>query len=144
MADTRFLKHQVEEYVRDVLKRAHGVDFRSESLTLSTGGRHEFDAVSEDKQIVATIKSSSGKTVSGNLPSGKMRGVEAELYYLTLVDAPTRMVVLTDPQFYRIMLGRLKGKLADGLTLKLVELPPELQALASQVQKEASHEVSNR
>ncbi|MDI6872062.1 MAG: hypothetical protein QME79_12110 [Bacillota bacterium] len=143
MADTRFLKDQVEQYVRAALKGEYGVGFDSRFLKLSTGGRHEFDAVSEDEQIVATIKSSSGKTAAGNLPSGKIQAVEAELYYLTLVDAPVRMVVLTTPQFFDIMRGRLKGKLAPGLHLKLVELPSELQALASRVQQKASREVSN-
>ena len=88
MADTSYLKMVVEDYVRETLAKKFGSRFRSRVLTLQTGGHHEFDAVSEDGQIVAAIKSASGKTSGGKNPSGKVQGVEAELYYLTLVSAP--------------------------------------------------------
>lgn len=59
-----------------------------------------------------------------------------------LVNAPIKIVVLTDPEFYRIMDKRLKRALAPGLHLQLIELPPDLQREVAKVQQEASQEVS--
>lgn len=136
VANTQPLKDEVEPYVRTELEKEYGIPFKSMVLELYPGGEHEFDAVSKDKKIIATIKTSSG---SG---AGKVHAVVAELYYLMLVDAPIKIVVLTDPEFYRHMDKKLKRALYPGLHLKLVELSPQLQALVAQIQKDASDEVS--
>ena len=112
-------------------------------LTLTTGGTHEFDAVSDDQKIVASIKSAGGKTARGKRPSGKISDSEAELYYLTLVQSEIRFLVLTTPEFYDIMAKRLEGRLASGIELTLIELPEEMQAQIAQVQNSASAEVSH-
>jgi len=59
-----------------------------------TGGAHEFDAVSDDLSIVPAIKAAGGRTASARIPSGKIKNAEAELYYLTLVPAEVRLLVL--------------------------------------------------
>jgi hypothetical protein len=142
MADTTYLKRVVECFVRDALTREFGTRFESRFLPLSTGGTHEFDAVSEDGRIVASIKSASGKTAGGKNPSGKIKDSIAELYFLSLATAPIRMLVLTSPEFHAIMSGVLAGRLAAGLSLKLVPLPQDIQERVEHVQKAASQEVS--
>lgn len=142
MADTSFLKNEVETYVRSVLSAEYHVGFSSRVLTLTTGGTHEFDAVSADGRYVASIKSASGKTSGGNVPSGKVKDLEAELYYLTLVGVPHRLLVVTNPEFFKITSRRLIGRLAPGITLKLIELPEPLGNAAHAVQVTASREVS--
>ena len=82
MANTFYLKTVVEDFVRDTLAKNFSVGFTSRQLTLRTGGHHEFDAVSEDGQIIAAIKSASGMTAGGNIPSGKIQTIEAELWFL--------------------------------------------------------------
>ena len=144
MANTTYLRNDVENCVRQELTKEFGVSFKPLDFPLVTGGRHEFDAVSEDGRIVGAIKSASGKTAGGRVPAGKIKDAEAELYYLTLVLAPTRMLVLTNPEFYEIMSTRLRGRLAPGLTLKLVVLPEEIQQRVTNVQKTASDEVSSK
>lgn len=144
MADTTYLKRIVEPFVRRALAEEFGMHFGSRVLTLTTGGTHEFDAVSEDYQVIAAIKSASGKTRSKSIPSGKIKNAEAELYYLTLVTAPKRILILTTPEFYRIMSRRLAGRMAPGLTLKLIPLPQEIQDQVEQIQRTASEEVSRR
>jgi len=141
MANTSYLKTVVEDYVRKTLEEEFSVGFTSRQLTLQTGGQHEFDAVSEDGQIVAAIKSASGKTAGGNIPSGKVQGVEAELYYLTLVTAPRKSLILTNPGFYQIMSKRLTGRLVPEVKLVLMPLPEEIQGEVSGIQDEASMEV---
>ena len=48
MVDTTVLKRVVEPFVRRVLAKEFGVRFESRIVALSTGGTHEFDAVSDD------------------------------------------------------------------------------------------------
>jgi hypothetical protein len=142
MADTTPLKRLVEPYVREVLEREYGCPFRSRRLTLSTGGSHEFDAVSDDGQVVASIKSASGRTSGGKNPSGKVQGAEAELYYLTLAPGRERLLVVTDPEFHEILVGRLVGRLAPGLSLKVIPLSLEILEQVRGVHQEASREMS--
>lgn len=142
MADTTYIKRIVEPYVRVELGREFGINFSSQHLTLTTGGTHEFDAVSDNQKIVASIKSAGGKTARGKRPSGKISDSEAELYYLTLVQSDTKLMVFTTPEFYDIMVKRLDGRLASGISLKLIELPVEMQKQIVQIQTNASTEVS--
>ena len=142
MADTTYLKKVVEPFIRDKLSNEYGVSFESKVLTLITGGTHEFDAVSVDSRIVGAIKTSGGKTATGRIPSGKIKDSLAELYYLTLVSAPERLLILTSPEFHKIMKSLLKGRLAPGLTLKLIELSEEIQREVEEIKKKASAEVS--
>lgn len=147
MAQTQFLTRNVEEYVRQELERQFGqpfgklhmpIDQRSDGLPAT----HEFDAVSADGQIVADIKSSTGKTSSGKYPSGKVAVAYKDLYFLSLVKAKRRILVLTDPDFYEIFESNSDGKLMPGLELMLVPLPPELQRQAQLVHQAASQEMS--
>jgi len=142
MADTTLLKYVVEPYVRGILQREYGCPFHCRRLTLSTGGSHEFDAVSEDGQVVASIKAASGRTAGGKNPSGKIKDAEAELYYLTLAPGRERLLVLTDPEFHDIMVRRLSGRLASGLALRLIPLPLEMMQQVRKIQEKASAEVS--
>lgn len=142
MVGTTYIKRMVEPFVRVELGREFGINFSSQELTLNTGGTHEFDAVSDDHKIVVSIKSAGGKTARGKRPAGKISDSEAELYYLTLVQSETRLLVFTAPEFYNIMAKRLEGRLAPGIALKLIELPEEMQTQIAQIQARASAEVS--
>jgi hypothetical protein len=88
------------------------------------------------------IKSSSGKISGGKYPSGKVASAYQELYFLSLVKAERRILVLTNPEFYEIFQSRSDGRLAPGLELMLVSLPPELREEAQTVQQEASQEMA--
>jgi hypothetical protein len=140
VADTRYLT-AAENNVRDVLAERYGVTFHKRRLPLVTGGNHEFDAVSEDGEIVASIKTASGRTSGGNIPEGKIKDSIAELYFLSLVEAPTRQLILTTPAFHDIFSRRLAGKVASGIEVVLLTLPSEVQAEVERVQGVASREV---
>lgn len=142
MANTRYLTLQVETYVRERLAERHGQSFSKRFLQLTTGGSHEFDAVSNDGSIVVSIKAASGLTKSGKNPAAKVQGCIAELYYLSLVDAPTRILALTTPAFHTIFTRRIQGSLATGITIDLIPLPPDMQAEVDKVVAEAGREVS--
>ncbi len=147
MADTRVLKNQVEAYVRSELARRFGQPFTKQVLVVGqrsdgSDATREFDAVSADGHIVAGIKSSSGKTSGGSHPSGKVATAYQELYFLSLAQAERRILVLTDPEFHEIFKRHSDGRLAHGLELLLIPLPPELKEQAQKVHGEASQEMS--
>lgn len=144
MADTNFYKSHVEPYVRAELERIHGVRFVSKILTLSTGGTHEFDAVAVDGSIVASIKSLSGRTAGGKRPAAKYSTCIAELYFLSLVTAPKRILVLTTPDWHTMFTRYIAGRLVPGVEIELLKLSMELQEQVDRVTALASGEVSAR
>lgn len=70
MADTRYLRKTVEPYVRARLAEEYGRPFTSQQVRLRAGAYREFDAVSDDGEIVCGVKTASGRTARGNIPSG--------------------------------------------------------------------------
>lgn len=142
MANSTFYKTHVEPHVRAELERIHGVRFESKVLTLISGGTHEFDAVATDGSIVASIKSHSGKTARGKRPAAKYQACLAEVYFLSLVDAPKRVLVLTTPDWHEMFVRYIKGRLAPGVEIELLKLSPELQAQVDKIRDVASDEVS--
>lgn len=141
MANTAILRYKVEPVIRAGLEEEFLQPFTSQVLTLPGGAVREFDAVSDDGTVVVSIKTSSGLTCGGNIPSGKINGCIADLYYLSLVDAPVRRLVLTNPEFHEIFTKRIAGALPEGVEVKLLPRPPELQAEVDGVIREASDEI---
>jgi hypothetical protein len=142
VADTSYLTTVVEDYVRDRLSEEFGQTFRKQTLPLAPGGRHEFDAVSVDRRVVASIKAASGLTSGGRVPSGKIKDSLAELYYLSLVDAPVRLLVLTTQAFFDIFTRKTVGAVAEGIRVSCIPLPTEIQRRVDDVVRIASQEVS--
>jgi len=142
MANTALMKTLVEPYVRERLEREYGQPFTQQFLDLPSGGKHEFDAVSRDQVIVTSIKSHSGLTSGGKRPGGKILACYSELYYLLQVDAPTRILVLTNPEFHDIFARDSRGQLAPGLNIKLIPLPEDIQQQIQRVTHAASREMA--
>jgi hypothetical protein len=142
VANTNYYKSHVEPYVRTELERIYNVAFSSRILTLTTGGTHEFDAVAADNSIVASVKSLSGKTAGGKRPAAKYSTCLAELYFLSLVSAPKRILVLTTPDWHTMFTRYIEGRLVPGVEIQLLRLPTELQAEVDRVTALASGEVS--
>lgn len=71
MANTSYLRYTVEPWVREQLAERYARPFAARVLGLAPGGTHEFDAVSDDWQIVASIKANSGLTSGGNHPTAR-------------------------------------------------------------------------
>ena len=142
MANTAILRYKVEPAIRAVLETEFAQRFTSQVLALPGGAVREFDAVSDDRSVVVSIKTSSGLTSGGNIPGGKIDGCIADLYYLSLLDSPVRRLVLTNPQFHEIFTKRMAGALPQGVEVKLVPLPADLQAEVDDVIRRASEEIN--
>ena len=96
MADTR-IQLEVEDWVRrNWMPTQYGMKFSRERLTLRSGGVFDFDAVSADHSIVATISTSGSKTSSGNHGSGKILKLRSDMLFLTMVNARLRIIILTE------------------------------------------------
>jgi hypothetical protein len=142
VANTNYYKSHVEPYVRAQLERRYGVQFSSRTLALTTGGMHEFDAVSSDGSIVTSIKSLSARTRSNKRPAAKYLNCVAELYFLSLVDAPQRLLILTTPAWHAMFTSYIENRLHPGIAIELLELSPELQAEVDRVRDIASAEMA--
>ena len=141
MANTAILRSKVEPAIRARLAEEFGQPFSSQILTLPGGARREFDAVSADGSVVVSVKTSSGLTSGGNLPGGKINSCTADIYYLSLLHAPVRRLVLTNPEFFAIFTHRMQGAIAAGVDVVLMPLDVNLQAEVDAVIAEASREM---
>ena len=149
MAKTTELR-EVERFVRKELERDYpGHTFTEKALPLGkrrdgTYAVHKFDAVSEDNSIVASIKSHSWLTSGGRSPAGKIGQIYESLYFLSLVDAKTKLLVLTDRATNEGFLVKSDGKIAEDVEIKLYPLPSELKELVNKVRQRASQEMAHR
>lgn len=128
MADTR-VQLEVEDWVRRNWMPTHfGMKFYRERLPLRSGGVFDFDAVSEDRSIVATISTSGSKTSGGRNAVGKILKLRSDMLFLTLVEAKRRVIVLTEND----MLDQCKKEVAGG------RVPKEIEFVCAQIPEELS------
>jgi len=142
VANTNLIKSKIHPYVRSWLKNQYGVEFGKTALPLrDCEGKHEFDAVSSNGRIVAEIKTASGRTSGGKHPSGKRAPVFEQLYFLSLVKAYEKLLIITDAEFFEIMKGRTAGIVPADIKLVKCPLPPHLAEIVYSITNEASKEI---
>jgi len=145
MADTR-VQTEVETWIRsNWMPHKFGRTFGRKSLVLSPGGEYSFDAVSEDKSIVAAISTSGARTSSGKNGVGKMLKIRSDMYFLLLADAENRMVVLTEADMFELcQKEKQNGRVPNTIEFVLAEIPNELVERLKHARQKASSEVSPR
>jgi len=136
----------MEEKVREALERELGVPLPEKPVLLTgTNETYNFDMVSPDGTIVGETKSSTwtGKGKRRGKPHAKIaHASDACLLLLGAKDAKERLLVLTDPEFYKKYVRERQGLIAqvhgvtirgvrpDKITSKLiVEKPEEIKNL---------------
>jgi len=123
MVDTR-IQLEVEDWVRRNWMPAHfGRKFSRERLPLRSGGVFDFDAVSDDHSIVATISTSGAKTSGGKHAVGKILKLRSDMLFPTLVEAERRVIVLTEKD----MLDQCNKEFAGG------RVPEEIEFACAQI-----------
>jgi hypothetical protein len=130
------------DWIRQELGRRHGGNFAKRTVALRTGGTKTFNAVAEDRSLVATIINASGRTSGGKKPVGKIRGAIADLYFLGLAQTSGRQLIVTNPEFYSILTTELEGAIDPSVTLVHMALPAELAARVAAVTDAASQEMT--
>lgn len=133
---------EVEDWVRRNWMAPHfGTRFARERLRLRSGGVFDFDAVSEDHSIVATISTSGSKTSNGKHAVGKILKLRSDMLFLTMVEAKRRLVVLTE----RDMCDQCEREAAGGRVPSEIEfvcavIPDELRTRLLAARLRASEE----
>jgi hypothetical protein len=148
MANTQVLKGAVEGFVRGALESEFGVPFEKKRVTLTRVAAppsdHEFDAVASDGSVVAGVISSAARTSGGKRNTGAVHHATGELYYLTLTDAPRRILICTDASFTDLMRSVTRGRLASGLEIRHLPLPNDLERNAQASRIASSLEMGAR
>lgn len=143
MADTR-VQLEVEDWVRRTwMPAALGKTFRRERLPLRSGGKFDFDAVSEDDEVVATISTSSSLTSGGKHGVGKMMKLRSDMLFLIMANTKRRIVVLTEKDMYERCLAEVKGgRVPPEVEFLLASIPDDLRERLQTAKTKSSAEVS--
>jgi hypothetical protein len=98
-------------------------------LKLRSGGVFDFDAVSDDHSIVATISTSASKTAGGKHAVGKILKLRSDMLFLTLVEAKRRVIVLTEQDMH-IQCGKetTGGRVPPEIEFACAPIPEELRS----------------
>lgn len=145
MANTR-VQVEVEDWVRrEWLKEKYGQTFHRERVRLSSGEVFDFDAVSADGTIAASISTSSATTASGKQAVGKQQKLRADMLFLLLAEVKRRLLVLTEPDMYEFWMKERKGdRVPTQVEFVLANIPAELALRLRTAKADASAEVSPR
>ena len=112
-------------------------------VRLSSGGVFDFDAVSADKAIVASISTSGSRTARGKYATGKMMKLRSDMLYLLLSDAQRKVMVLCEEDMYsRCQLELTSGRLPKEIEFVHAPLPEDLAMRLVAARKVGSDEVS--
>jgi hypothetical protein len=134
---------EVEDWVRREWMPQHfGQNFYRERLRLTSGGVFDFDAVCQDQQMVASISTSGSKTASGKHAVGKLLKIRSDMFFLLLVNASRRIIVLTEADMYDLCLREKNaGRIPDSIEFAYAEIPSELAGRLTTARGSASREV---
>ncbi len=145
MANTHDLKRLVEPFVRNWLQELFCIPFENRELPLqlTSGGLHCFDTVSTDRSVIAGIKTSQMRP-KGDVGVGTVKSAYTELYFLSLVEAEHKLLVLTDRGFWSFFTKQSAGRVAPGVEIRHCPLPPDLAVRVAEVWRSASNEIGKR
>lgn len=143
MADTR-CQVECEDWVRrEWMPMFFGQPFYRERMPLKSGGVFDFDAVSADKTIVASISTSGSRTARGKNATGKMMKLRSDMLYLLLCEASRKLIVLCEEDMYaRCQVEQESGRLPKEIEFFHAPLPEKLAIRLIAARKVGSEEVS--
>lgn len=143
MADTR-CQVECEDWIRrEWMPTVFGQSFYRERMPLSSGGVFDFDAVSADKAIVASISTSGSRTASGKHAVGKLMKLRSDMLFLLLCDAPRKVIVLCEADMHALcQRERDSGRVPKEIEFVHAPLPDELAIKLVAARKLSSDEVS--
>jgi hypothetical protein len=120
-----------------------GMQFYRERLDLRSGGVFDFDAVSADKSITATISTSGASTAAGKNATGKILKLRSDMLFLLLAKAQKRVIVLTEKDMYdRCLKERDGGRVPPEIEFAHAPIPADLEKKLIVARAAASKEVS--
>lgn len=119
-----------------MLTERQGVAFAKARLPLRSGGVHEFDAVAADGSIVAEVKT------AGTMNAGQLHSCTSALYFLSLVEAPRRVLIMTHRAAHDRFVTLMHGKIVPEVEVEYVVLPHDLAAEVARLRQIAADEIT--
>lgn len=143
MANSTFML-ACEDWIRLTwMAEQYGQPFHRERVRLSSGGVFDFDAVSADRRIAASISTSGAKTASGKHAAGKLFKIRSDMLFLMLADVSQRLMVLTERDMFDLCLKeRGAGRVPSSIEFVHVPLPPDLCDRLAAARRGCSEEVA--
>ena len=129
--------------------REHGLPakmggrFSKKRLELRSGGRFEFDAVSDDNNLVISIATNGGVTSGGKKATPKLHKIRSDALFLLLVETERRMIVLSGRLMFDLVQKEVDaGRFPFEVETLLIELPIEIEQSLISARKTAAEEVT--
>ena len=143
MADTR-CQVECEDWVRrEWMPTVFGKSFYRERMPLTSGGVFDFDAVSADKTMIASISTSGARTASGKHAVGKLMKLRSDILFLLMSKASRKLIILCEPDMYALCQRELDGgRVPKEIEFFHAPLPDELAIKLAAAGKIGSDEVS--
>ena len=143
MADTR-CQSECEEWVRlKWMPKVFRQPFSKERVKLTCGGFFEFDAISEDKTMVANILTSGARTATGKHAVGKKMKLRSDIYFLLLTEVPRKLIILCEADMHALCQREYAaGRIPKEIEFFPVGLPAKLATKLAAARKISSEEVS--
>jgi hypothetical protein len=144
MANTQAQLQAERWVVTEYLPKLFNKQFKGKSVSLIWGGGFNFDAVSEDGEIIACISTSSIKTAGGKPSTGAFNKIRGDaLFLLHGNSAKRRCLIFTEKDMYNHYLKEIaSGRFPPGIELIFVDLPADIKQKVKEAKKAASQEVS--
>jgi hypothetical protein len=119
---------EAEDYIRkEALPKIYGQKFRRERMKLSTGGYYDFDAVSDDEQILCCISTSVGETGGGNSAISKLFKMKAELLSMLLAGQKKMVMAFSNKQMAGLLQNEQdQGRIPLEVEIHVVSLPENM------------------
>ncbi len=108
-----------------------------------TGGIHRFDVVAKDGSVIAGIKTSALRE-NGRVSAGVIKSTFTELYFLSLIRATKRLMILTDKGYCAYFRKISNGKVADGIEIIYCPLSKEAKENISAVHNNCRKEIGKK
>ncbi len=120
-----------------------GQAFHRKRMKLSCGGVFDFDAVSADGTVAATISTSGATTATGKVAVGKLLKIRSDMYFLLLAQVNRRLVILTEQDMFELCNKEAAGgRVPASIEFLLAPIPEELTTKLQEARSAASREVS--
>jgi hypothetical protein len=145
MADTR-CQLECEDWVRQGwMPQRFGQNFHRDRVRLTSGGFFDFDAVSADGTVIATISTSGAKTSGGKHATGKVMKLRSDMLFLLLASPRQALMILTERDMFELCeREKHAGRTPRNIEFHHVALPDDLVAKLEIARQASSDEVSPR
>lgn len=141
MADSK-AQTQAENWIRETwLPKHFRQSFHKGQLRLSSGGLFEFDAISQDNKLIASVSTSGGITAPGRKATPKLNKIRSDILFLLLCDANQRFILLTDKAMFDLCeQERTNGRMPPQVEFIHVPLPHDLEKQCQMARQIAAEE----